>query len=199
MASSLVPTTPFPPIKSVLLPLSAALFARDPASAVHSKRVAEISAALARCLNPDDSFVQWIWLGGLVHDVGKIGLPDHILLNPGRLSPEEFAVVKQHPVIGKEIVDAVDGVPNLIRDIVSSHHERIDGKGYPSGQAGKEIPLPARIVAIADAWDAMTSNRVYRTAMPVDAARREMIRCAGLQFDAELVDVFLESVADAFS
>lgn len=196
MGLSLVPAVPFLSMESVLRPLTVALCARDPSSAIHSNRVAEISAALAKRLDPHGTLWQWMWLGGLVHDVGKIGLPDSILLNPGRLTPEEYAAVKRHPVIGEEIVDAVDGVPKIIRDIVCYHHERFDGTGYPRGCTGDEIPLPARIVAIADAWDAMTSDRVYRPAMPVEEAREEMVRCAGTQFDPELVGIFLETVID---
>lgn len=196
MGSSLVPAVPFLSIEPIIRPLSVALCARDPSSATHSNRVAEIAAALAKSLDPDGSLWEWVWLGGLVHDIGKIGLPDSILLNPGRLTAEEYAAVKRHPVIGEEIIGAVDGVPRIIRDIVCYHHERFDGTGYPRGRAGEEIPLPARIAAIADAWDAMTSDRVYRPAMSVEAARQELVRCAGTQFDPELVDLFLDTVVD---
>lgn len=196
MVTTQIPSTEiFTSMTAVLRPLSAALRARDPRSAIHSTRVAAISSILAEHINLDEQSRRWIWLGGLVHDVGKIGIPDSILLNPGRLTPEEFATVQRHPVIGGDILEEVNGVPQLIRDIVCYHHERIDGKGYPEGRRGSEIPITARIVAIADAWDAMTSDRVYRPALSLDEARQEMVRGAGKQFDTELVDVFLSSVA----
>jgi putative nucleotidyltransferase with HDIG domain len=125
-------------------------------------------------------------LGALLHDIGKIGVPDEVLRKPGALTSAEYDTIKQHPVLGARILRSV---PFLARHlpIVELHHERPDGRGYPYGLRGDDIPLPARIVHVADAYDAMTSARAYRRAMPSGEALRELWRCAGAEFHAEIV------------
>jgi HD-GYP domain-containing protein (c-di-GMP phosphodiesterase class II) len=140
-------------------------------------------------LAPDE--LQAIELGALLHDIGKIGVPDSILYKPGPLTPEEWEIMKQHPVIGYRMCMKIDAL-RPAAPIVLHHHERWDGQGYPYGLAGEAIPLGARIFAIADTLDAMTSDRPYRKALSFAQAREEIIRCAGQQFDPEMVKLFLE-------
>jgi len=165
--------------------LAAALDARDPYTAGHSDRVSVLSVAIGRGLSlpPDD--LEVLRLGALLHDIGKIGVPDDVLRKPGALTPEEFDIIKQHPVLAR----ILQSVPFLAKHIpiVELHHERPDGRGYPDGLRGDEIPRPARIVHVADAYDAMTSARAYRAARPPGDALRELWRCAGSEFHAEIV------------
>jgi putative nucleotidyltransferase with HDIG domain len=166
--------------------LAAALDARDPYTAGHSERVSVLSVAIARALDLPDEEVEVLRLGALLHDIGKIGVPDEILRKPTALTDAEFAAIKQHPVLGARILRSVPFLSRHI-PIVELHHERPDGLGYPLGLRSDDIPLAARIVHVADAYDAMTSARAYRSAMPSSAALRELWRCAGTQFHAELV------------
>jgi putative nucleotidyltransferase with HDIG domain len=166
--------------------LAAALDARDPYTAGHSDRVSVLSVAIGRGLSlpPDD--LEVLRLGALLHDIGKIGVPDHILGKPGPLTPAEFDIIKQHPVLGARILRSVPFLAKHI-PIVELHHERPDGRGYPTGLRGDDIPLLVRIVHVADAYDAMTSARAYRAARPSLDALRELWRCAGSEFHAEIV------------
>ena len=133
-----------------------------------------------------------IHIGGLLHDIGKIGLPEHILTKPGKLTDEEYALIKTHPTLGYEIIKHVKSFKDSgILDIVLYYHERYDGKGYPSGLKGEDIPLAARIVAIADTFDAMTSKRVYRDKLDLDFTLNEIRKNKGAQFDPVITDVFL--------
>jgi putative nucleotidyltransferase with HDIG domain len=166
--------------------LAAALDARDPYTAGHSERVSVLSVAVGRvlALSPED--LEVIRLGALLHDIGKIGVPDDVLRKAGPLTDREFDAIKQHPVLGARILKSV---PFLARHIpiVELHHERPDGRGYPYGLRADDIPIAARIVHVADAYDAMTSARAYRRAMPSGDALRELWRCSGTEFDAEIV------------
>jgi putative nucleotidyltransferase with HDIG domain len=166
--------------------LAAALDARDPYTAGHSDRVSVLSVAIGRTLALPADELEVLRLGALLHDIGKIGVPDHVLRKPGSLTEAEFAAIKEHPVLGARILRSV---PFLSRHlaIVELHHERPDGRGYPHGLRGDEIPLAARIVHVADAYDAMTSARAYRGARPSGDALRELWRCAGTEFHAEIV------------
>jgi putative nucleotidyltransferase with HDIG domain len=166
--------------------LAAALDARDPYTAGHSDRVSVVSVAIGRVLGLSEDELEVLRLGALLHDIGKIGVPDEVLRKPGALTDEEFAVIREHPVLGARILHSV---PFLARHltIVELHHERPDGRGYPHGLRGDEIPLAARIVHVADAYDAMTSARAYRGARPPREALRELWRCAGTEFHAEIV------------
>jgi HD-GYP domain-containing protein (c-di-GMP phosphodiesterase class II) len=162
--------------------LTASIDAKDRYTRGHSERVAWLSAALARALGRSEAECRRIHIAGLVHDVGKIGVPEAVLCKPGRLTDDEFAWIKKHPTIGHTILS---GIP-LLADIlpgVLHHHERIDGKGYPAGLAGDAIPLMARIIAVADTFDALSSTRSYRAARPRDVVLAEIARSAGTQLD----------------
>ncbi len=178
--------------------LAAALDARDPYTWGHSERVARIAVRLAEHLRLPASTSSELYLGGLLHDIGKIGVPDQVLRKPGRLEEAEMALVREHVVIGEAIVSHVRQMPQL-RAMVRHHHEHFDGTGYPDGLMGESIPQLARILAVADAFDAMMSNRPYRKAM--DPARIEAIFQAGSasQWDPVIVDALLECKADIFA
>ena len=166
--------------------LALALDARDPYTAGHSERVSAVSVAIGRQMNLGKDDLEILRLGALLHDIGKIGISDAVLRKPGPLTREEFALVEQHPIVGARILRSVRFLtPHL--PIVELHHERPDGKGYPHRLRGNEVPLLARIVRVADAFDAMTSARAYRPAHGRAEAMRELWRCAGPQFDAEVV------------
>ncbi|RDV81187.1 HD-GYP domain-containing protein [Ammonifex thiophilus] len=160
---------------------------RDPLTAAHCREVGELCAALAAQFGFPPGKAR---LAGYLHDLGKLGVPAELLLRPGKLEPVEFALVKAHPVVGAEILSAA-GVDGEIVDAVKHHHENHDGTGYPDGLGGGEIPFLARIVRVADAFDAMTSPRPYRGAFSAEEALEEIRKGAGRQFDPEVVSAFL--------
>jgi putative nucleotidyltransferase with HDIG domain len=170
--------------------MAEALDARDPYTAGHSRRVADYSVRIARALQLPAAEIEHIRLGGMLHDIGKIGVPDTILHKHEKLSDEEFAVIQQHPLIGRRILERVGRFEEYL-PAIELHHENHDGTGYPHGLKGTEIPIDARIIHVADAYDAMTSDRPYRKRMPEDKVRRILRECAGTQFDPEIVDTFL--------
>jgi putative two-component system response regulator len=129
--------------------------------------------------------------GSLLHDIGKIGIPERILNKPSRLTDEEYSIVKMHPAAGERIVTHIE-LFEPYRPIIRNHHERFDGKGYPDGISGNRIPLNVKIVTLADAFDAMTSSRAYRAALPTEIAVEEIKLCSGAQFDPEIVDLFID-------
>jgi putative nucleotidyltransferase with HDIG domain len=166
--------------------LAAALDARDPYTAGHSERVSVLSVAIGRVLRLPDADIEVLRLGALLHDIGKIGIPDHVLRKPGPLTDEEFEAITAHPVVGARILRTIPFLlPHV--DIVELHHERPDGRGYPKGLRGDDIPLLARIVHVADAYDAITSARAYRQGRSSAEALRELWRCAGTEYHAEIV------------
>ncbi len=169
-----------------------ALDARDRETKGHSLRVTEYVMAIARQLGMPEASRQWVdtQRGALLHDVGKIGVPDYILHKPGPLTPEEWDDMKRHPAIGNDMLKDISFLSGAA-EIVHAHHERYDGKGYPKGLMRDEIPLGARIFAIADTFDAMTSDRPYRKALPAEVARWEILRHSGTQFDPQVVQAFL--------
>ncbi len=174
----------------MLKALSASIDAKDPYTCGHSARVAHISACLARKIGLDPRTVERIHIAGLVHDIGKIGIPEHILGKTSRLTDDEFDAIKRHPEIGHRILRDLPQFDDVLPAVLH-HHERWDGRGYPKGLAGDDIPLAARIMALADTFDAMSSTRAYRPAMSRDKVFAEFRRCSGTQFDPSLVDPFL--------
>ena len=176
--------------QTTLEALAIALDTRDSETLGHSVRVAAYTVAVARRMGVVEPELTDIHRGALLHDVGKIGVPDAILRKPGKLTPEEWIEMRKHPEIGDRILQGIEFLDGA-RPIVRSHQERYDGKGYPSGLRGKEIPLGARIFAVVDTLDAMTSNRPYRQALPFEAAYEEIRRFRGIQFDPDVVDSFL--------
>jgi HD-GYP domain-containing protein (c-di-GMP phosphodiesterase class II) len=170
--------------------LAQALDARDAYTAGHSRRVSEYSCAIAKAMGLKDREIDTIRVGSLLHDLGKIGISDVVLQKPGGLTPEEIKLIQQHPVIGRRILENVQGMEPYL-EIVELHHENWDGTGYPRGLKAEETPLYARIVKIADAYDAMTSDRPYRRGMTHAEAISRLQRGAGTEMDAEIVEVFI--------
>lgn len=157
----------------------------------HSDRVASYAVLIGEKLNLSKDALETLRIGGMFHDVGKVGVPTHILFKDSSLNNDEFSQIKKHPYIGSSILEH-SSVFNDIIPIVKYHHEKYDGRGYPEGLKGNDIPLFARIISLADTFDAMTSNRSYRNALPLDIARAEIEKCSGSQFDPEITKVFLE-------
>lgn len=176
-----------------LAALCAALDVRDRETEGHSRRVAELACAIAREMELPEEEVTHLYRGGLLHDVGKIGIPDAVLHKPGPLTDEEWELMRQHPLLGAHILQGIDFLARAV-EVVLFHQERYDGRGYPYGLRGAEIPLLARIFAVADAYDAMTSHRPYRPAMSHEEAVAEILRNSGTQFDPEVVRIFLRVV-----
>jgi diguanylate cyclase (GGDEF)-like protein len=172
---------------STITSLARTIEAKDPYTGGHTERVAQFAHMLAAELGFDGDELRALDVGSVIHDIGKIGIPDHILLKPGKLDPEELAEMRRHPEISSYIVAELE-LPPIVKQMVRAHHERYDGTGYPDRLAGEEIPLAARILSVADALDAMTSDRPYRKAMAVDDAVAEIERQAGRQFCPRVVD-----------
>ncbi len=166
---------------------------RDPYTKGHSERVARISARFAKALGFSQEEVDRIFWAGILHDIGKIGIPESILNKPSRLDEEEYEIIKNHPILSELALSGLEFLESL-KPIVRSHHERWDGTGYPDGLKGEEIPLGARILAIVDAFDAMISERPYRKALSIDEVKKELLRNAGKQFDPKLVEIFVREV-----
>ena len=165
--------------------------AKDPYTRGHSDRVSAYSVLIGKYLKLSDEDLRTLEVGGLFHDIGKIGIPDSILLKESKLTDDEYSEIKNHPSIGAHILCNATIFQDII-PIVKHHHERYDGKGYPGKLKGEDIPYMARIAAVADTFDAMTSKRTYRDAMPLETVRAEIERCSGTQFDPEIAKVFLD-------
>jgi response regulator RpfG family c-di-GMP phosphodiesterase len=176
--------------QATLETLGAALDSRDVGTESHSRRVHGYALTTAREHRVPEEYLEDLAHGVLLHDIGKIGIPDAILLKPGPLTPEEWTVMRRHPEIGKRLIEHVPFLGGAV-DIVYCHHERWDGTGYPRGLRGEDIPLGARIFAVVDAFDAMTFDRPYSRAISFDAAKAEIVRCAGSHFDPAVVESFL--------
>lgn len=171
--------------------LEKALQAKSPYTEGHSRRVAEKSAELARALGLPREQIRQIELGALFHDIGKIGIRDEILNKQGHLTESEYEHIKLHPIVAEQILSPIEELRPVV-DIVKHEHERWDGQGYPDGLRGNQIPLGARIIAIADAWDSMVYDRVYRRALRHEDALREIEKAAGTQFDPDCVRIFVQ-------
>ena len=172
--------------------LTAAAAARDGSTVGHAHRLVDLAVATARQLERPDEELHALRLSAILHDIGKIGIPDAILHKPGALTDEEWLVMRTHPDIGHNILAEVGGVFKELASIVVAHHERWDGNGYPRHLAGEAIPLHARILTVVDAFDAMTTRRIYREPMTEELARDELLRCSGTQFDPRVVDAFIQ-------
>jgi putative nucleotidyltransferase with HDIG domain len=179
-----------PLLESATAALLSALEARDGDTQSHSTRVSYYAQNMSKAFEMNEDDTMQVRIGALFHDIGKIGVPDHVLLKPGKLTDEERREIMKHPEIGAKIISAFEGMEQVAA-IVRAHHERYDGEGYPDKLAGKNIPLGARITTVADCFEAMVSPRVYSKGRSVDYALNELKRCAGTQFDPEVVEVFL--------
>lgn len=177
--------------------LTSAVDAKDAYTCGHSERVALLSRRLATEAGLQPQLIERIYMAGLLHDVGKIGVPEGVLQKAGRLTPEEFDQMKKHPLVGARILKDIKQIEDIIPGVLH-HHERYDGKGYPHGLTGQHIPLMGRIICLADCFDAMTSNRTYRRALPLEVALTEIRRYAGTQFDPSLAQCFLQITPDEF-
>ena len=175
--------------------LAQTIDAKDKYTNGHSNRVAEYSRILAKRLGEDEKTQESIYYAALLHDIGKIGIPNSIINKSGKLTPEEYETIKAHPVIGSDILKSISSMPEISIG-ARSHHEHYDGKGYPDGLAGEDIPWIARIIGVADAYDAMTSNRSYRNYLPQDRVLDEFVKYRGIQFDPRVTDVIIQMIAE---
>jgi putative two-component system response regulator len=183
-----------PVLDSIALTLSTAIEARNLETGEHCRQLGILSERMAAVLGLDERQQMTVRIGGYLHDIGKIGIADAVLLKPGRLTESEMAEMRRHSEIGAAILEVHDAMADIAQ-IVRHHHERWDGRGYPDGLVGDAIPLGGRIIAVADAFNAMISDRIYRPALPVERAWAELRAHSGSQFDAEIVEVF-EKVVD---
>ena len=166
---------------------------RDRYTGGHSQRVASYVGAIAVQMGLPDEEIEAVVFAASLHDIGKIGVPDHVLLKAGKLTEEEFEWIRKHPEWGWMAVRNVNGFQEAAL-LILHHHERLDGKGYPGALRAEEIPLGSRIIAVADSYDALTTNRPYRTARTHDEAMAELLRCRDTQFDARIVNAFRASL-----
>jgi response regulator RpfG family c-di-GMP phosphodiesterase len=181
--------------RATLETLGAALDSRDVGTESHSRRVHGYALATARVHGVPEEHMEDLAHGVLLHDIGKIGIPDAILLKPGPLTPDEWKIMRTHPEIGRRLIEKVPFLRNAV-PVVYCHHEKWDGTGYPQGLRGDEIPMGARIFSVVDAFDAMTADRPYSKARPFSEARAEIQRCSGSHFDPAVVASFMH-VSDA--
>lgn len=175
--------------------LTAMIEAKDFYTSGHSDRVADLSYMIAMAMGFDQAFCDRLHIGAHLHDIGKIGIPDGILLKSSKLTAEEYAVIKTHAVIGYDILKNNPGLMD-IPITIRHHHERFDGKGYPDGIAGSDIPIGSRIITLADSFDAMVTNRPYKAVKSVSEACTEIRRCSDTQFDPDIASVFLDMMSD---
>ncbi len=171
--------------------------AKDTYTRGHSDRVSEYSVLIGEKLDLPEDQIKTLRIGGFFHDIGKIGIPDSILLKPGKLTDDEYSEIKNHPSIGAHILGSAKIFQDII-PIVKHHHEKYDGNGYPSRLKGEEIPYLARIAAVADTFDAMTSRRSYRGPIDIEQVKEEIKRCEGTQFDPQIAEVFLDILNNEF-
>lgn len=172
--------------------ITSALDARDPYTGNHSRRVSDMACFLCGKLGISHEETQEIHISGHLHDIGKIGVPDRVLLKPGKLNDEEWALMKKHPEIGADILSKSPHF-SRIAAIILHHHERWDGKGYPFGAKCTEIPIGARIIAVCDSIDAMASARAYRKALPLDVVKSEIEKNIGIMYDPKIAQVALDN------
>jgi diguanylate cyclase (GGDEF)-like protein/putative nucleotidyltransferase with HDIG domain len=181
---------PNPAHAAVVEALASALLERDRYTGEHSESVVEMARTVATTLGLDDQEVERVAMAALLHDIGKVAIPDRILNKPGRLDPAEWDLMREHPVIGERILRAIPGMGAVAR-IVRHEHERFDGSGYPDGLHGEQIPIGSRIILACDTYSAMTTSRPYRDALPHAEAVAELARCAGTQFDPNVTEALI--------
>ena len=181
------------PSRSAIEALAAAVDARDHYTRNHSESVSKYALMIGGGLNLKDGERDLLRMAGLLHDVGKIGIPDYVLNKPSSLSKEEMGIIRTHPALGESIIKNSHNLDAVLPAILY-HHERYDGKGYPAGLAGKDIPLLARIIAVADAFDALLTNRPYRKSLTPADAIGELRKHSGTQFDPEIVKAFVKQI-----
>jgi len=184
--------------KDMILTIIRILEYHDPYTKGHSKNVANLASILAEKLGLSDEMIKKTYWAALVHDIGKIVIPSSILNKEGKLTIEEFEVIKKHPVYGHDFLSTSSDLRELAKYVLY-HHERWDGNGYPSGLAGEDIPIISRIITVVDAWDAMTSDRPYRKGLSFEKAKSELIEHSGMQFDPNIVKKFIEIIDREFS
>lgn len=172
--------------------ITSALDARDPYTGKHSERVSDMACFISELMGMSEPETQEIHIAGHLHDIGKIGIPDRVLLKEGKLDDEEWKLMKKHPEIGADILSKSSHFARLAA-IILHHHERWDGKGYPFGARGTEIPLGARIIAVCDSIDAMASKRAYRNALPLEVCKAEIEKNVGIMYDPEIARLALEN------
>jgi putative two-component system response regulator len=177
----------------VMLTLANTIDAKDKYTRGHSVRVATYSREIARRMGKSEQEMDTVYYIGLLHDIGKIGIPDTVINKPDRLTDEEYAMLKAHPAIGADILKDMTEIPDASIG-AHWHHERFDGQGYPDGLKGEEIPELARIIGVADAYDAMSSKRSYRDMLPQEVVRREIEKGRGSQFDPRIADILLDMI-----
>jgi response regulator RpfG family c-di-GMP phosphodiesterase len=186
--------------QETIMRLAKAAEFRDPETGAHILRMANYSALIGRQLGMDADQLDCLLSASPMHDVGKVGTPDNILLKPGRLSPEEMVIMRQHSLIGYEILkDSTSPMLQMAADIALNHHEKYDGSGYPYGKSGEEIPLVGRIVSVADVFDALTSERPYKKSWDLESSRAYLIAGRGKQFDPICVEAFLSQWAQVMA
>ncbi|OGW44746.1 MAG: hypothetical protein A2Y66_08005, partial [Nitrospirae bacterium RBG_13_41_22] len=178
--------------------LAGAIDAKDPYTRGHSDRVRKMSMRIAMKMGFSEEKLENLVFGALLHDIGKIGIKDAVLQKPGPLTPEEYQSIQEHPLIGVKIVDGIDFLKDKI-PMIRNHHEHFDGSGYPDGLIGEVIPLGARIIAVADSFDAMTSLRPHRRALPLEEVFAEMEKGKGKQFEPQILEIFLKEKIYDFS
>jgi len=174
-----------------------ALNEKDPYTQGHSIRVTEYSLKIGEAMGLDKDKMKELELAAVLHDIGKLGIPDKILKKPGRLTKEEFETMRQHSEKGEQMLEGISDLEPY-KKYVRAHHERYDGFGYPDGLKGESIPLVSRIIFVADTFDAMTSDRPYRKGLSLEVTMEELIKCSGTQFDPIIVEVFIKIIKEKY-
>jgi HD-GYP domain-containing protein (c-di-GMP phosphodiesterase class II) len=179
--------------KQIIVALIKMMEHHDTYTKGHSQNVAELAEDFSKFLGYDKNFLNRIYWSGMVHDIGKIIIPQDVLNKPAKLTHDEYDLIKKHPVYAFEVLHEIDNLKD-ISHIVKHHHERVDGRGYPDNLSDTDIPVESKILCLVDTWDAMTRNRSYRKALSKEVAKKELLKNKGKQFDEKLVDYFIKFI-----